>query len=228
MIRILTNQPALIINKKEKTLVIADLHLGVECELGIESLVEKIVDENIERIKRIVEKTKAKRLVILGDIKHKIPLKGMKEIEKRIVSKIRPAIEKLMEICEVVLIAGNHDGGLKLKMKKEEIIEDIALVHGHAWPSKEAMECNHMIVAHTHPAHIFKDKFGHRSTKKVWVFGKFSEEIYKKYPTANKKMKVIIMPAFNHYISGGESLIGPLFKRFKMESIHLLSGVCIN
>ena len=71
MLKFITGEPALMVGK---ALVVADLHIGIEHEfrqagLKVPSQLEGIV----KRIDALIEKNKADRLIILGDVKHKVP-----------------------------------------------------------------------------------------------------------------------------------------------------------
>ena len=50
--RFIANEPAMLIGK---SLIIADLHMGIECELGMECRVKKIIQDSIQHIKRLLK-----------------------------------------------------------------------------------------------------------------------------------------------------------------------------
>src|SRR5665811_943327 len=62
------NEPALTLGN---TLVLADLHIGIEQELSLSGIhIPSQIDRRIERVFRFLSKVKARRVVLLGDIKH--------------------------------------------------------------------------------------------------------------------------------------------------------------
>jgi hypothetical protein len=206
-IRILTNYPALYISD-EKILVISDLHIGIEHELfqygiTIPSQAEKFR----EIINDLIKITKAKTLVILGDVKHKVPgvsYREMKEIPK--------LFETLNTKVMIHITQGNHDTYLK-NLLPEKVkfyssrgfkIRKYGFFHGHAWPSKNLMKCDHLFIGHIHPAIEFKDKFGFRSIEQVWIKGKLDELTVKKRYNIEKtgKLQTIMLPAFNKLLGG--------------------------
>ena len=74
-IRIVPSQPALMLEGKNRSLVITDLHIGFESSLfGNNIFVGKntTIQETINGIEEILEKTKADSLILLGDVKSSI------------------------------------------------------------------------------------------------------------------------------------------------------------
>ncbi|MCX8202327.1 MAG: metallophosphoesterase [Candidatus Micrarchaeota archaeon] len=248
-IKIIANEPALIIeSKKEKTLVIGDLHIGIEAQLGTEKIAKKAINDLVEKIIKLIEETKSGSVVLVGDIRHKLPkekeywqqLSEEEEVEHRISIEIPEILFRLKKHADVRIIPGNHDGGLKsyFETAEEITIENIGIVHSHKWPSKEMMEAiDTLIVAHSHPAVIFKDQFGYKTKQKAWVKGTLdSKELKTQYPNINKDISVIILPVFNPLITGSpinekEKFLGPLLKDRIMKineiEVFLLDGTQI-
>lgn len=248
-IRIVANEPALVIEeKKEKTLVIGDLHIGIETQLETEKIAKKAIEDMINKIIGLVKETKSKNLILVGDIRHKLPaqkeywqqLTDEEEVAHRISIEIPDMLFKLKKYCEVKIIPGNHDGGLKsyFETADEIIIGDVGIIHSHKWPSKELMEkISTLIVAHSHPAVILEDEFGYKTRQKVWVKGVLnSKELKTQYDNINKDISVIVLPVFNPLIIGSpinekKRFLGPILKDeiLKMQEIEvfLLDGTPI-
>jgi len=239
-IRFLTDIPALFISDK-KILVISELHLGLEYDLyksGIRIPSQRRKFE--ETIEQLIKLTKAKTLIILGDIKHKVPGSTIREDVE-----IPRFLENLKEKIKVILIKGNHDdniegivpSGVKIYGSRGYKIGEYGFFHGHAWPSKKLMECDYLFMGHVHPAIEFKDLFGFRSFLSVWLKGKLNQKLVKEKYKLKKtgKLNAILLPTFNN-ILGGAVLnriekgkhTGPLFvnKIFDLNSskIYLLDG----
>lgn len=227
-IRFINNKPALLISDRKhgKILAIADLHLGIEHELykagiTIAPQVEKLQKE----INKLIKLTKANRLVIIGDLKHKIPGISFREL-KELPKLMFPLAEKI----DVTLVKGNHDTELhglipdsvEIHSAKGFAIGPYGFFHGHAWPSKRLLKCDYLFTAHIHPVVEFMDEFGFRFVEKVWVKEKLKEKIVKdKYKIKKDfdfgKMETIVFPSFNPIISGvplnskrKKKYIGPL------------------
>ncbi|MEM3369567.1 MAG: metallophosphoesterase [Candidatus Micrarchaeia archaeon] len=248
-IKIVANEPAIIIEKgKERTLVIGDLHIGVETQLGTEKLAKNAINQMIDNIINLIKETKANQLILVGDIRHKIPVEKEywqqmteeEEIEHRISIEIPDMLFRLKQYCEVKIIPGNHDGALKsyFETADEIIIDNVGIIHSHKWPSQEMIEqIDTLIVAHSHPAVSFKDQFGYKTKQKVWVKGSLnSKELKTQYPNINKEISVIVLPVFNPLIIGSpinekNKFLGPLLKdkilKMKEIEVFLLDGTQI-
>lgn len=198
-------------------LVVADLHLGIEHELFNNGIViapqaEKFYKE-LEALLRI---TKADRLIILGDLKHKIPGISFREVRE-----LPKLIEPIAEQVETILVKGNHDTeledlvGTRIEIKDSDgfAIGPYGFFHGHAWPDKQLLRCDYLFTAHIHPTVEFVDDFGFRIVEKVWAKGFLDEKILrKKYSLGLARMKkenfkfgrmeTIVFPSFNPIISG--------------------------
>ena len=93
--------------KVDEYLVIADLHIGYEGELLKRGYsVPKLIDIFLKDIRRLKDKTNTSRLIILGDVKHKIPRITIEEKYD-----IPFFFRKLSEMFdEIIITKGNHDG----------------------------------------------------------------------------------------------------------------------
>ncbi len=184
-------------------LIIADLHIGWGDKLYERGYI--IPDEIKEFENRIMKiKKNAKKLVILGDVKDSIGYG--KDIPKAI--KFLRDMEEIFD--EVILVRGNHDGGLNYPKVDEYNFENVKMIHGHMWPNELKSEI--LIMGHIHPA--FKLPSGRKIP--VWLIGKLGE--IQKYDE-NRVKEVIVMPAFNKWVTGSEKIQGPIMKYFKLDKI---------
>jgi putative SbcD/Mre11-related phosphoesterase len=253
-IRFINNEPALIITDRKhgKILAVADLHLGIEHDLFKDGItIAPQAQKLFEKIDKLIRLTKADRLVIIGDLKHKVPGISFREL-KEIPKFINPLAERI----SIVLVRGNHDTEFKDMFPKNVEVHDAkgfaigkyGFFHGHAWPSKKLLKCDHLFTAHIHPTVEFIDDFGFRLVEKVWVKNRLKEKILReKYKLKKKKkkkgekafefgeMQTIIFPSFNPIISGvplnskrKKRYIGPLLssKAFdpKKAEAYMLDG----
>jgi putative SbcD/Mre11-related phosphoesterase len=211
-LKFVTGEPALMLageRSSDKVLVIADLHIGAEHEFrqaGIKmpSQTKKMLDKLIGLIKH----TKATRLVILGDVKHKVP--GLSFQEEREVPHF---LNELSKLVDVEVLPGNHDDGLqqlvpdvRFHASSGLLLGDIYLSHGHTWPSTEGLGTGHIIVGHRHPVIELRDDLGYVWRERVWVRTKLiRKDIAKKYgaKTLPKRLPELVMvPAFNEMVGG--------------------------
>ncbi len=221
--------------KEEKTIIIADLHIGIEFDYmqkGINIAMQ--TDVLLERIKKLVERKNAEKLIILGDLKHSY--ENVDYIKKERIE-VRIFLKRLYELVEVWLVKGNHDGNIRSKYvkifgSKGIEIDDISLAHGHAWPNEKIMRNKLLIIGHVHPNVRLQTKIGYSYIEPCWIRGKFKrKEFLNKYKNGNEKMEVVIMPAFNPLCGGiavnKEELIGPIAKIMDIDNsiVYLLNGI---
>ena len=240
VIRFITDYPALFIPEK-KALVIAELHLGLEYQLFKSGITIPPQGERFrETIEKLIEETKAKALIIVGDIKHKVPGSTIREDKE-----IPKLLNNLKEKIKITLVKGNHDDrieeiipeGVKVYSSHGLKIGKYGFFHGHAWPSKKLMNCDYLFMAHIHPALEFKDKFGYRFILHVWLKGQLNKELIKKKFKIKKtgQLTTFVLPTFNNILGGvavnkvaEEEVIGPLLKNKIFDTnnskIYLLDG----
>lgn len=204
-------------------LIIADLHIGLEKELSKKGLhISRQLSRMEERIIQLLRSTGKEKLVILGDLKHNIPLISWEEYRK-----IPGFIERISQYAEVTLVKGNHDGGIEkiapaLKVTRELVIDSKALLlHGHTRPRE--IEYEYLLLGHNHPCIEFRGRFGRSVTESAWIRTRFKKE-YLHGMGARKNPEIIIMPAFNDLIYGlpfntkkSNELLGPFFKKELVE-----------
>ena len=223
-------EPALLIEGEERTLVIADLHLGFEQEflakgIGIPSQTKKV----LSKVKAILSKHKPSRLIFLGDVKHEvaqIPIYEWRELPE--------FFEELLGLTRVEVVPGNHDGNLEALLPRGVVLHRVEgimvegkkrtvyLTHGHAWPSAEALKASFLVMAHQHPTVELKDLAGFKLVERVWMVTGWARRsmarsflraqgIDTKKPIADfrrrfgfevKSPKIIVMPAFNQLLGG--------------------------
>jgi uncharacterized protein len=229
------NKPALMIH--DKILVVADLHIGIESELQTHGVNLVSQTKNmINNFKKICKKYNPEQIVLLGDIKHNIPMSTISERKD-----VQNFLEEIIKIAKVHIVVGNHDGFInKLTPSAIDIhpsdgftIENIGFAHGHSWPKKEVILCDQIITAHTHPTIMLTDRLKHKSFEPCWINAKIDEEKIKEKYKTEKNPKILIMPAFNPLCGGiainKDGITGPLNKIIKIpiSSVYLLDGTSL-
>ncbi len=228
--------PALVMKGDKKWVCVADLHIGIEVQLrragfNIPSQTPKIL-AGIESLLAFAD-----RLLILGDFKHRIPGPSYKEDRE-----IPPMLRKLLErYHEIMIVAGNHDGGLANILPSEikavsgpgTLIEDVGVMHGHVWPSEDAMRGRKLLMGHIHPSVLLTDSLGTRTNVKCWLrAGLRRKRILERYDACPAEL--VVVPSFSPLLTGtpvnssSESKMGPLFKNElvdrKSVDVYLLDG----
>ncbi len=225
------NESALFL-KDIKTIVVADLHIGIEKELRESGLQTSSQTSNMtNRLISIFKIYKPKEIFLLGDIKHNIPTSTIQERND-----VKLFLKTIKNYGQIHIIPGNHDGNIG-KLIDEEILlhpsdgfvfENLGFVHGHRWPKQEIVGCKTVIVAHTHPTIMFSDRLGYKTFEPCWVRGKLNslEDRY----TNIKNNDFIMLPAFNPLCGGiavnKDNIIGPFKKIIEISSsdVYLLDG----
>lgn len=241
-LRMIKGRPAALLEDGRRVLLVADLHLGFEHELQAAGINVPPQSEKIfERLAEIIEHEKPEVIYVLGDLKHQVPRVSPVEWED-VPLFLREAGQRVKEIH---LVHGNHDGGIERMLprsvfthsSKGAVIEAdgrFALVHGHAWPSINALTADTMIMGHIHPVIEFETKLGFTIRRRIWLKQKCSRKALARAMTKSEKtrakalaiaeekegeMDLIVMPAFNDFLSGvsvnaspEKRLLGPILR----------------
>lgn len=241
--------PALTIDiERERFLVVADLHLGIEAELAAEGVgLPSQMPKVKERLFELIRQQKPDRLLFLGDVKHNVPITTWQEWRE-----LPEFFSDLTKLTRVEIVPGNHDGYIEGMAPPEVKIHDakgivlgrrrrVGLIHGHAWPSPEVLKVELLVAAHNHPAIEFKDELGARTIEPVWLRCKLEPNKFpKKLQNAIKGdgPGLLVMPAFSELVGGGtvnraipEELLGPMFKAgavmLEEAEAYLLDGTLL-
>ncbi|MEM2875294.1 MAG: metallophosphoesterase [Candidatus Hadarchaeales archaeon] len=238
--------PAMLLRlRRERVLVVADLHLGVESSLVEEGLSLPSQTPKVrDRLMDLISAHSPDRLVMLGDVKHNVPISSWQEWRE-----LPSLFDELSKLVEVDVVKGNHDGGLEGMLPKGVRIQGprgitigersrIGLMHGHTWPSAELMRAKVILAGHNHPAVEFRDELGGRVVVPVWLRCPINADGLPpslKKSVKGKAPKLVVLPAFGELIGGTpvnrempEELIGPVFKsraaRIEEAEAYTLDG----
>ncbi len=213
-IRFLVNEPAVLAGRN---LVLADLHLGIEDELAGSGIhLPSGTEDAVRRIQKLVQKTRAERLVLLGDIKNEVP--GTSRQEWR---EIPHVFSRLAKLVPVEVIPGNHDIGIqrivsgipnvRVLPASGALMGDFFFMHGHRWPHPDMLRASMILSGHVHPHIEFRDQAGKIWREAAWVAapmdrGKLDAR-YKKYVAAldnrPKEQTLLLVPAFSDLAGSG-------------------------
>ncbi|HJJ27918.1 MAG TPA: metallophosphoesterase [Methanocorpusculum sp.] len=154
--------PAVLIERQERCLVIADPHFGVEADLHRHGLhFESRTKERLNRILSLIDESDPDYLVVLGDLKHMIPYVTHQE-----KTEMPTVLAKIRRKTEFRLAPGNHDTGLEHYLHAGELlpttgalIDGTGYFHGHTIP--DASLFGHLILCgHHHPVVNIYDEVG--------------------------------------------------------------------
>lgn len=219
------NAPAIL---HKDALIIGDTHFGMENKLRERGVYDRAFTMRlVESIVELIKEHKAKKLILLGDVKENILTLDLQT---------KHALEKLSKHAQITVIRGNHDGGIESSNCIEVVpsdglvYHDLGLIHGHSWPKEELMECSYLVMGHQHPLILIKDSLGKAHIEPAWIMADIDVENTKKhYKKFNKKMKLILMPAYNPLLGTTikftkNDQLGPILnnKLFKLEETKVI------
>ena len=241
----LLDEPALVVRNEDVSLIIADVHLGIEYDLYYSGInIPSQIARRLERVREYVEQSCPDRVILLGDIKHNVPRTSYQETDE-----VPLFLNELAKSAVVDIIPGNHDGGIEALIPKNPdinlhpsrgaIIDGVAYFHGHTWPDASLLACNHWVVSHNHPTVKLTDVVGHTITRQAWIRAHLDEKTvaanYKPEEFTWSDPELIIVPSFNELCGGiafnesqHEDLLGPLFSSkavlLEESQVYLLDG----
>jgi len=184
--------------KKQKTLIVSDLHIGYEQMMHEEGIMFPLdqLGESINEVKSIFEelnkrKQDVEKVILLGDLKHYF--KFMKK-EKFDVLKFIDFLRNYVKDENIIIIKGNHDkievGGRKFVNFYQD--GEIIFIHGDRIFNETYDEGVKLIVmGHIHPSIVLKDEQEVKKERyKCFLKGKFM------------KKEVFIVPSFLEITKG--------------------------
>ncbi len=201
--------------KKEKTLVIGDVHIGYEEALNKQGLLipRAQFKDIVKRCEKLFSKIKADTVVINGDLKHEFGT--ISEQEWRETLRFLDFLSEKTK--KVFLVRGNHDTILGPIAKKRNVeikdyykAGDIYFCHGHRIPEdKDFKKAKTIVIGHEHPA--------------ITIGNSARRELFKCFAKGKWKNKTLIaMPSFNTITTGTDLLrdepLSPFMKQIKNKN----------
>jgi hypothetical protein len=210
------NAPAATVDLgSESALAVADFHAGIEAALRWERGVELASNaaERRERLLAALDRTDPDRLIVLGDLTHRIGDPGSAE-----ASELDDLLDAVTDRVPVTLVAGNHDGGLAERFTDRAAVDvtptdgtrlgDVGFVHGHTWPSQDVLGSETICVGHEHPTVRLTDVVGGSRVERAWLRGRLDPAPFvEHFDVAPADLdwgtpELVVFPAFND-VSGG-------------------------
>ncbi|MEF8781188.1 MAG: metallophosphoesterase [Haloferacaceae archaeon] len=167
---------ALVDGPGERALVVADYHAGIEQGLRHERGVEldSAADRRLERLLSLLDRTAPDRVVVLGDLAHRL---GAPDGAER--AELETLLDRITDRVPLSLVQGNHDGGvasafadrMEVTPVDGTVYGDVGLAHGHTWPARDVLGADAICVGHEHPQIRLEDEVGGTRTERVWLRG---------------------------------------------------------
>jgi len=230
------DEPALL-QKEKKLLIVADFHIGIETELQENGLhIPSQTRLMQERLITLIETYNISDLIILGDVKHNIPTSTIQER-----SDVKLFLDTIKTHTTLHILPGNHDGNISRLLSEDItlhpsdgfVFEGIGLSHGHRWPTEDVMQCNQIVVAHTHPTIMLTDRLGYRTFEPCWLRAFCNQKkLHAKYPKSRNPLAFVV-PAFNPLCGGiavnKDPILGPFNSILDIQNalVYLLDGTAL-
>ncbi|MFC6787615.1 metallophosphoesterase [Halobaculum halobium] len=233
--------PAAVADLGDETgLLVADYHAGIEAGLRYERGVEldSAGEERRERVLDLLARTGADRLVVLGDLAHRVG--GAGDAETAEIDALLSAVG-----VPVTLVIGNHDAGIAEAFEDRVDVTpaggarlgDVGVLHGHTWPAPEVLGADVICMGHEHVAVKLEDAVGGARAEKAWLRGSLAPAAFDGEVDLDaagvdwREPELVVFPAFNDRSGGtwvnveGQGFLAPFLPAgFTEGEAYLLDG----
>jgi metallophosphoesterase superfamily enzyme len=220
----------------ERVLVVADYHAGIEVGLRYERGVEleSAADVRRTRLERVLDRTDPDRLLVLGDLVHRIGRPDGDEVDE-----LRTLVDRVTDRVPMTLVPGNHDGGVAdLGLDADydfEVVDaagirrgPVGFLHGHTWPAADVLRAEVVCVGHEHPSVRLEDAVGGSRVERAWLRGTIDPAAFEGHvdgvgedggedddENGSTETELVVVPAFNDRSGGtwvnveGQAFLAP-------------------
>jgi len=232
------NGPALLVEHDRRVLVIADLHIGIES--GLERHGVHITSRSTARTDRAlacIEETEPDLLLLLGDVKHNVPVTSRQEYRE-----LPGILEAFRDRVPLHVAPGNHDGGIGRFLEPGELlppggalIDGVGYLHGHTHPDPRLF--GHLIIlGHHHPVVSLIDSVGCAArARPAYLYSGLAASCLPEETPPESRSRLLFVPAFNEFAGGIDvgrlwgSGLGPLSRCIdeKTAEVFLADGTYV-
>ncbi|RLM52431.1 metallophosphoesterase [Halorubrum sp. Atlit-28R] len=228
----------------ERAVLVADVHAGIEVGLRYERGVEldSRTGERRERLCDLIAETDADRLVVLGDLAHRI---GAPDGDER--EELETLVRAVTDRVPMTLVEGNHDAGVAEAFADDldvigpegGLIGDspgaVGVCHGHTWPDPGLLDADVVCTGHEHPQVRLEDAVGGSRVERAWLRGELDAAAFTESGDESDRAadapELVVFPAFNERSGGtwvnveGQSFLAPyLPAALPAADAYLLDG----
>lgn len=194
----LAEGPAVLVENSERTLVVADLHFGIESDLARHGWhISSRTAERIERLARLLARVKPDRLLLLGDVKQSVPYTIRQEWRE-----IPEVLAALRARVPILVVPGNHDPGIERFLDPSElaersgvVVDGVGYLHGHTLPGP-CLAGRLVLVGHHHPLAAVQDEVGCALRSPAYIMGEVDDDCLG-LPPSDRPTRILFVPAFN-------------------------------
>ncbi|MFC6835680.1 metallophosphoesterase [Halomarina ordinaria] len=196
----------------ERALVVADYHAGLEVALRSEGVeLRSRAEERRAALLDLLDRTRADRVVFLGDLANAIGRPGREETRE-----LERLLEAVARRVPVTVVKGNHDGEMEAVLSEVETartvevtpghgtrVGDVGFVHGHTWPSPRVLEADVVAMGHEHPKVRLEDEVGGHRAERAWLRGRLVADPFEGvHEGVRIHGELVVCPAFNDLLGG--------------------------
>jgi putative SbcD/Mre11-related phosphoesterase len=201
--------------KDEKTLVAADLHLGMEGVAAAEGAYFPKRQKPVihKRLEAMLRRYRPELFVIAGDFKHNFGPNLVQEWNE-----VEFIYDFLSSRTEVALVRGNHDNYLKSIIADAPLPEylkvgEVLVSHGHRNSSELAKWTGPRLIAHEHPSLKLQDTVGARVVAPAFLI--------------DDATRTVVLPALSPLAAGSDVLmngpISPILRELNHRSLRAIA-----
>jgi hypothetical protein len=232
----------------ERVLVVADYHAGIEVGLRYERGVEleSAADVRLARLERLLDRTRPDRLLVLGDLVHRIGPPDGDEVDELVT-----VVDRVTDRVPMTLVPGNHDGGVADTVARRGVdlevvgsggvrLGPVGFVHGHTWPASDVLRADVVCTAHEHPTVKLADEVGGSRVERAWLRGRLDPTAFAGHVdvdvdadtgAGHGATELVVVPAFNDRSGGtwvnvdGQDFLSPFLPEALPDGeLYLLDG----
>ncbi len=227
----------------ERVLVVADYHAGIEeglrYERGVE--LESAADARLARLEGLLDRTGPDRLLVLGDLVHRIGPPDGDEVDELV-----RVVDRVTDRVPMTLVPGNHDGGVADAVAEHAIdldvtdsggvrLDPVGFVHGHTWPASDVLRAQVVCMGHEHPTVKLEDEVGGSRIERAWLRGRLDRSAFEGHvegvESEETETELVVVPAFNDRSGGtwvnvdGQAFLSPFLPDALPDGeLYLLDG----
>lgn len=234
----------------ERALLLGDYHAGIEEGLRYERGVElpNNAAERRQRVLALLAETDADRLIVLGDLGHRIG--GADGVEREELDALYEAVVTDYGV-EITITPGNHDGEIDALFGDRDGVTvlpasggllgespaTLGVLHGHTWPDPELLSARTICMGHEHPQVKLEDSVGGYRVEQAWLRGRIDSagllegDDSEPQRDAGDDPELVVFPAFNNRSGGtwvnvaGQGFLAPFLPEgFVDADCYLLDG----
>jgi uncharacterized protein len=203
---------------------LSDLHLGYETHMAKKGVfIPKVnLKKIIESLDKALRLRRAKRIIVVGDIKNEFSTVGDDEFNE---------LYEIIEFCkkrsiELILIKGNHDNFIdryrdpfRLRVfNNEAMIGDYLFFHGDKRPSIPEKKPKMLISGHEHPSIGIVKSVGRIEKLRCFLHAKY------------RSTDLLVLPAVSYFATGSDinlhskgRLLSPVLRAIDVDDAHAIA-----